>query len=265
MISVIIVNYNGLKYLNDCINSLYIHLSTLSYEIILVDNNSSDESLIFIKENFPEVVLIQSSKNLGFGRANNLAVKQAKGEVLFLLNNDTILLKNIKPAVEVLNSNENYGIVTVNMLNENQKYLTAIGRFPSVLRLLKISFLNDRRKEFREGKFDFSKNYGVDWVTGAFMLIRKKDYVALQGFDSDYFMYVEDVDLCKRMYDIGKSCVFVPHVNYIHFVGHNISRNKFLMSGYQIYVRKHFLGIKKQIALLMISINIFVKRITNTI
>ncbi|UTN05317.1 glycosyltransferase family 2 protein [Flavobacterium bizetiae] len=265
IISIVIVNYNGLIYLDDCLNSLYKQLSDLTYEIIMVDNDSKDNSVSFIKEKFPEVIVIQSHKNLGFGKANNLGVSYAKGETILLLNNDTILLNDIKPAIEILYSKNNYGIVTVNMLNSDKKYISAVGRFPSPLTVLKISFLNDKRREFVQGKFNLKQKYIVDWVTGAFMLMRKKDYIDLQGFDLDFFMYVEDVDLCRRMHNSGKNCVFVPSINYIHFVGHNISRNKLLMNGYQIYIDKHFSGAERWIALIMISINIFIKRISNKI
>lgn len=264
-ISVIIINYNGLKYLENCLNSLYIHLEGLNFEIIVVDNCSSDNSVNFIKENFTDVIVIQNPDNLGFGKANNIGVSFAKGETILLLNNDTIILDDIKHAVEVLYSQKNNGIVSINMLNKHREYITAVGRFPSPFKLLKISFLNDKRKEFKNASFNLTENYTVDWVTGSFMLLRKNDYLELKGFDNDYFMYVEDVDFCKRMHDFGKSCVFIPSINYIHFVGHNKSRNKNLMKGYQIYASKHFSGFKREFALLMITINILVKRITNNI
>ncbi|QDW19516.1 glycosyltransferase family 2 protein [Flavobacterium sp. KBS0721] len=264
-ISIIIVNYNGLKYLGSCINSLFTHLSNLTYEIIVVDNDSKDDSVSFIKKNFADVIVIESNKNLGFGKANNLGVSYAKGETILLLNNDTILLNDIKPALEVLYSEKNYGIVSINMLNSDNKYIPAVGRFPSPFTLLKISFLNDKRKEFEEGEFNLKENYIVDWVTGAFMLITKKDYLDLHGFDSGFFMYVEDVDFCKRMNNAGKKCVFVPSLNYIHFVGHTTSRNRLLINGYKMYSKKHFSGLSRFIALLMISVNMFIKRITNNI
>lgn len=265
MISVIIVNFNGIKFLEACLRSVIKQLEDLTHEIILVDNDSKDQSIVFIKENFPMVIIIESKENLGFGKANNLGVANANGETLLLINNDTILLNNIKPAVEVLYSDESYGIVTINMLDKNQNYIPAVGKFPSPLRMLKISFSKDNRKEFTYGNFNLKQNYTVDWVTGAFMLIRKNDYLDLQGFDPDYFMYVEDVDLCKRMNNLRKLCVFVPYINYIHFVGHNTKRNILLMNGYKTYCSKHFSGISKFIALKMISINIFIKKLTNNI
>ena len=90
-LSVIIVNYNGLKFLTDCLNSLKINLIGISHEIIIIDNDSKDESCDFIKQNFPEVILIESKINHGFGKGNNEAVKQSRGENLLLINNDTIV------------------------------------------------------------------------------------------------------------------------------------------------------------------------------
>ncbi len=259
-LSVVIVNYNGVSFLKECINSLRDNLSGISFEIIVVDNNSEDESCHYIKQNFPDVRLIESKQNLGFGKANNLGVKNAKGETILLLNNDTILQDHLLPAIETLYEKPENGIVAINMMDSQKNYISAVGRFPSPLRLIKISMLSDQRKAFKTGNFD-SKLYSVDWVSGAFMLIRKSDYEHINGFDTDYFMYVEDVDLCKRMADIGKKCVFQSNLSYIHFVGFNKSREHFLLKGYEIYISKHFTKIEIQVAQIMISINKLVKRI----
>jgi len=259
-LSVIIVNHNGLKYLKNCLDSLYENLQNTTFEIIVIDNNSNDKSCSYIKENYPNVILIESKENLGFGKGNNLGVKNAKGKIILLLNNDTVLLDSIAPAIEILTKNENIGILTVKMLDGNKKYIPSVGKFPSPLKMLKFSFLNEKRLEFISGKFDSNKIYNVDWVSGAFMLIRKKDYDAVRGFDPDYFMYVEDVDLCKRMTDIGKECVFIPSLSYIHFVGFNKTREIFLIKGYQIYANKHFFGFSRAIANGMLAINKAIKK-----
>lgn len=256
--SVVIVNYNGQKYLQECLDSLRHNLSNLTYEIIVVDNDSIDNSCLFIKAEFPEVKLIESKENLGFGKANNLGVKNAKYDTILLLNNDTILQDHLLPAIETLYENAENGIITINMLDSQKNYLTAVGRFPSPFKLIKISLLSDPRDVFKTGDFK-AKLYTVDWVSGAFMLIRKSDYDLVNGFDSDYFMYVEDVDLCKRMADIGKKCVFKSNLNYIHFVGFNKSREQFLLKGYEIYADKHFSSFGKFIGKSMISINRNVK------
>lgn len=259
-ISVVIVNYNGQKYLQDCLQSLKCHLRGVSNEIIIVDNNSTDTSCVFIKENYPEVKLIESEDNLGFGKANNLGVKNAKGDTILLLNNDTIIKDNLGPAIETLYEKPENGIVAINMMDSERRYISAVGRFPSPLKLIKISLLSDQRGDFKKGSFN-SKLYTVDWVSGAFMLMRKSDYELLNGFDTDYFMYVEDVDLCKRMANIGKKCVFQSDLKYIHFVGFNKSREHLLLKGYEIYADKHFNRFGKIIAKVMISTNRKVKAI----
>ncbi|MFG6685351.1 glycosyltransferase family 2 protein [Mariniflexile sp. HNIBRBA6329] len=259
-LSVIIVNYNGVSFFKKCFDSLKENLSGVSFEIIVVDNNSTDNSCDFLRINFPEVKLIASGENLGFGRGNNLGVENAQGKTILLLNNDTIIQNHLSPALKTLYKNDETGIVSINMLNANKEYISAVGRFPSPFKLLKISFLNDTRNEFKTGKFNLIQ-YDVDWVSGAFMLIRKADYEAINGFDADYFMYVEDVDLCRKMKNIGKKCVFQANLSYIHFVGFNKSRENLLLKGYKIYASKHFSKTGCLIAKSMISVNRFVKGI----
>lgn len=264
-LSVIIVNYNGLKYLKDCFDSLYAKLENIPFEIIVVDNNSSDESCAYIKKNYPNIVLIESKENLGFGQGNNLGVKNAKSEAILLINNDTIVLDNLQPALKLLLSDPTFGIVSINMLGSKKEYIPAVSIFPTPFRLLRISFLKDNRKEFLFGNFDKNKIYEADWVTGAFMLIRKSDYERVNGFDPDYFMYVEDVDLCKKIANLGKKCIFMPALNYIHFVGFNKTRENLLIQGYEIYSGKHFKGFSLLIAKTMLKINKWVKMLKNKI
>lgn len=262
-LSVIIVNYNGLTFLQECFNSLEDNLIGISYEIIVVDNDSQDESCNFIKNHFPKVKLIESNQNLGFGKANNLGVKNAIGNAILLLNNDTILLNNLQPAIDTLYAKPENGIVAINMVDENKKFLSAVGRFPRPLRLIKISFLNDQRKVFKTGNFN-EVLYQVDWVSGSFMLIRKSDFEAVNGFDTDYFMYVEDVDLCKRLKSIGKKCVFQSNLNYIHFVGFNKTREIKLIEGYKLYSDKHFNFLNSILAKICLKINhVYKKTVKN--
>ncbi len=257
-LSIVIVNFNGISYLEACLTSLNEKLNGITFEIIVVDNNSQDESCRYIKLNFPGVKLIESKENLGFGKANNLGVKSAKYDTILLLNNDTILQDQLLPAIETLYHKPENGIVAINMLNENKQYTTAVGRFPSPFKMIKISLLADQRTVFKTGKFE-SDLYNVDWVSGAFMLIRTSDFKRINGFDTDFFMYVEDVDFCKRLADIGKKCVFQSNLGYIHFVGFNKSREPMLLKGFETYAEKHFNRSEKWIANTMISINRLVK------
>jgi len=126
-LSVIIVNYNGCKYLKDCLNSLYQHLNGISFEIIIIDNNSQDESCEYIKTNYPAIKLIESKINFGFGKGNNEAVKQSKGDYLLLINNDTIVLDDLKPVLDHLKLDESIGAIGINMFSGANKYLPVLG------------------------------------------------------------------------------------------------------------------------------------------
>ncbi len=259
-LSVIIVNYNGLKYLKDCLDSLYKNLEEITFEIIIIDNNSVDASCDYLKTNFPEVKLIESKINYGFGKGNNEAVKTAKGNYVLLINNDTIVLDKIKPVLNFSKSNNDIGVVGVNMLNKNKEYLPAAGNFPNYRNMFQFKKLLDLGPEFKKGKFS-KESYKVDWLSGSFLLLSKDTYVKINGFDEDYFMYVEDVDFCKKIANIGLKRVFIPNINYIHFVGFNSKKNPMLVKGYKIYIQKHFKGIRKFFIYSILQINSIVKEL----
>lgn len=259
-LSVIIVNYNGLKYLQGCFESLYKNLEGINFEIIVIDNNSADASCNYIRENYPRIRLIESRENLGFGKGNNVAVKEARGRYLLLINNDTIVLDKLKDLLMIMENDKQIGALGINMLDGNSSYLMAAGKFPTVFSLLMIKSMFWMGDEFRKGNFK-KQQYEVEWISGAFMLIPKKIYDSLGGFDERYFMYVEDVDLCKQIADKGYKRIFVPGYSYIHFVGFSTAKNMFLIRGLELYVSKFFKGIKKSAAKAAIKINATAKRI----
>lgn len=259
-LSVIIVNYNGFKYLEGCLNSLIQKLSKIIFEIIIIDNNSSDESCNFIRTNYPEVKLIESNINYGFGRGNNEAVKTAKGEYLLLINNDTIVLDYLKPVLDFLKYDKNIGLVGINMLNAQKKYLPAAGKFPNYSNMFQLKNLLDLGNDFKLGVFK-NEYYEVDWLGGSFFMLSKKMYFEINGFDEDYFMYVEDVDFCKKIKNKAYKIIFLPNFRYIHFVGFNDKKNKMLIDGYKIYIKKHFSGFQKIILLDLLYFNSIVKKI----
>ena len=261
-LSIIIVNYNGKHFLKDCIESINIYCSSISYEIIIIDNNSKDGSQKFIRSNYSEIRLFEEKANLGFGEANNIGVKNAKGENILLLNNDTILLQDIKLVVEEIKKKD-IGAVGVKMLNGNKEYTLSVGKFPKPLNLLKLSNLNDKRKEFITGNFN-KRRYEVDWISGSFMMIKKENWDLVNGFDEDFFMYVEDVDLCKRISDLGEKIIFLSDISYIHFVGFNKLREIKLITGYKLYCNKHFNLLSSILAKMSLKINyVYKKRIKN--
>lgn len=263
-LSVIIVNYNGARYFEKCLESLYQNLAGISFEIIVLDNNSGDNSCEYIKQNFPDVKLIESKTNHGFGKGNNEAVKLSKGKYLLLINNDTIVLDNLLSVLDYLKSDKNIGVVGINMLNGDGNYIPAAGNFPNISNLLQMKKFLEINEEFKVGKFS-QKDYEVDWLGGSFLMMSKDLYNQIEGFDEDYFMYVEDVDFCKKIADFGYKRIFLSNYSYIHFVGFKKSKNPMLIKGIEIYISKHHHGFKKLLFLLALNINKFVKKLKSTI
>jgi GT2 family glycosyltransferase len=157
--------------------------------------------------------------------------------------------------------NNNIGVVGINMLDANKKHLQAAGNFPSFFNLLWMKLAFKINSDFIEGNFK-KEYYEVDWLTGSLLLLPKKVYNEVGGFDEDYFLYVEDVDFCKRIADKGYKRLFVSTISYIHFVGFKKEKNPLLINGYKIYINKHFKGIKKRANSLALFINSLVKKIT---
>lgn len=263
-LSIIIVNYNGKKYLKDCLDSIYEKCSKMDFEIVVIDNNSSDDSIGFIKANYNEVILIESQENFGFAKGNNKAVKYANGEYILLLNNDTVLLDDIAPAINALKKNENVGAVGIKMLDGNKNYSLSVGNFPNPFSLVRFSIFQKKEADFVSGNFRES-TYNVDWITGAFLLTKKEYWSSINGLDEDYFMYVEDVDFCKKIQNLDKQIVFLPTVSYVHYVGFNPKREYKLITGYKIYAKKHFNFFGNIIAQSALAINYsykkFIKRV----
>ncbi|MCB9202270.1 MAG: glycosyltransferase family 2 protein [Flavobacteriales bacterium] len=253
-LSIVIVNYNGKKYLKPCIESIHNNCLGLLYEIIVVDNASTDGSIKYLKKEFPEVVLLENYENIGFGKANNLGVQASKYDTILLLNNDTILIDKLSNKLLNLLNQDIVGCVGVKMLDSKKNYLVATGYFPSFCRLVKLSFLNKNLKNEKN-------TVGVDWVSGSFMLLKKNIFNKIKGFDSDYFMYVEDVDLCMKIHKLGLQCLYFPDVKYIHFVGYDQSRDDLILNGFKRFVKKHYKGAKMYLCLFAIQLNILFKKI----
>lgn len=261
-LSVIIVNYNGQRFLKGCLDALVKHLEGIDAEIIVLDNNSHDDSCAYLKANYPQVRLIESKTNLGFGAGNNEAVRQSVGDYLLLINNDTIVLDPLLPALRFLQNDPTIGAVGINMLDANERYLPVSGDFPNPGNMFRMKKIQERNTLFTMGNFT-QESYEVDWLSGSFLLMPKTVYDSIGGFDEDYFLYVEDVDLCRRIANKGYKRVFLPGFRYIHFVGFNTSKNPLLVKGYELYIAKHLKGGYKWRVLAALKINKFVKMLKN--
>ena len=227
-ISIIIVSYNTKKLTLKCLRSVYEQTNGISFEVIVVDNNSTDNSAESISEYYPDCILIPLKENIGFARANNLAAKGASGDYLLLLNPDTIVMDGaIQRLLDFAQKNPDnliYGGRTLYAdLSLNP---TSCWRRPTLWSLF--CYAVGLTSIFRRNALLDPESYGawprdtvriVDIVTGCFLLIDKKFWDCLGGFDPQFFMYGEDADLCLRAAAKGAKPVITPDATIIHYCG----------------------------------------------
>lgn len=284
-ISVIIVNWNTKKLLEDCLTSIYKHTKTrsfsgepdqddeggekgLTFEVIVVDNGSEDGSQTMVKKEYPQVNLILNKDNLGFTKANNQGIKVTKGEYVLLLNSDTYLVENsLKKLVDLAKSMKNLGALGPLLLNEDRTIQQSAGFFPHLPQVFYwMSFIDDLPggtilKPYHVDHNSFyQKNHQVDWVTAAAILVPKKVIANIGGLDEGIFMYGEEVDWCYRIKKAGYKVYFSPTTSIVH-IGRGssgkISQNAILgeYKGLVYFYKKHksFLALQMVRAFLKIG------------
>ena len=205
LVSIIIVNYNTCPLTCACIDSIFQNVHSCKFEVILVDNASSDNSIIEIKRRYASSVkLVASDSNLGFGRANNLGVKHAFGQYLFLLNSDTVLRNDpFSYFFEFLHRRENIGALGAYLKDGNRVYTKSGGNFYSMSKYL---MMGVKRFFFVPSNEEIplsNDSCKVEYVIGADLFIRKELFEEIGMFNKHIFMYFEDVELCKRLLEAG--------------------------------------------------------------
>ena len=251
-LSVILVNYNGSSFLYECLKSLEQYINIYNYEVIIVDNCSTDDSIKIIKDYFPSFKLICSQTNLGFGKANNLAVKHSEGQYLLFLNTDTILVENTPQILlDYLNRNKDVAAIGSRITFQDGSYQLSCGELPNLLIecFYKIRAMLDSKLHYILSRIYnklYAKEQEVGWVTGACMMMQRGTFEKLNGFDETFFMYFEDVDICKRIHDMGLKVIYYPQTSLIHLLGGSSQNIKKKVSTYyrdsQLYYYQKHLG-----------------------
>lgn len=253
-LSIIIVNYNVKEFLLNLLQSIQNAKNDLSLEIIVVDNASDDGSVELVKEKYPDVNLIVNKTNIGFGAANNQALKIARGKYFLLINPDTIVKENtFKEMINFFEKNPSTGIAGCKVLNPDGTLQLACRRgFPgpwtSFTKVMGLSRLFPKSKLFARYNLtylDENQTYEVDAISGAFMMMRRELYQKIGGFDQQFFMYGEDLDLCYRAQKSGYKVFYVHTTEIIHFKGESTKRSsidetKVFYDAMHLFVRKHF-------------------------
>lgn len=249
-VSIIIINYNTCRLLADCLASVYAQTQQVDFEVIVVDNASTDGSEAFIMARFPEVIWVNAEENLGFGRANNLGAQHAKGEWLLLLNSDTVLLNNAVSlfySYATAHQHERIGVLGAWLLDAEGKPNASYGSFPTPRS--EIAYLLNKL----QGKVgaDTDTDCDVDYVIGADMLVSRELFARLGGFDHEIFLYYEETDLQRRMADDGYVRRIITGPRITHFEGGSFGHKgltveRFIMAqnSYNYYLRKHYHGMR---------------------
>lgn len=260
-LSIIIVNYNVKHFLEQCLYSVDRSLNGIEAEVIIVDNNSSDNSLEYLKPKFPQFRFIENQENLGFGKACNQGLQLSSGKYVLFLNPDTILPEDcLSKCLDYLDINPTAGALGIRMIDGTGQFLRESKRsFPSpvtsLYKLFGLARLFPHSKIFSRyhlGHLSENQNHEVDVLAGAFMMVRKSVLDLTGGFDEVFFMYGEDVDLSYRIQEKGYRNVYFAESSIIHFKGESTKRGsmnyvRMFYNAMSIFVRKHYGGSKANI------------------
>ncbi len=258
ILSVVIVSYNVKFFLEQCLCSLKkavegSPLANGQTEVFIVDNASSDGSLEFLIPLFPSYHFIRNNENMGFAKANNQAAFQCSGEYILFLNPDTILAENsLELCLSFFKSQQDAGAIGLHMIDGSGNYLKESKRgFPtpraSFFKVIGLAGLFPRSKFFSGyymGYLHEDSTHAVDVISGAFMMIKKAVFDITGGFDEQFFMYAEDIDLSFRIRQAGYQNFYLSNTTIIHFKGESTRKDfhyvKIFHDAMELFMKKHF-------------------------
>lgn len=254
MVSIIIVNYNTYLYTEKCIYSIYNKTKGTSFEIILVNNSSADRNIQELKITFPGLIIIENSENLGFAKANNIGIKQAKGNYILLLNSDIELINDaISITKNILFQSRNIGVVSAQLQYPDGTLQPTCQSFPSIIselletsRIHKLLNKNYIAKNHINSRLNLNKSNYCDWVWGTYFMFRKADLVKLpgNGLSEIFFMYGEDMEWCYQMKLAKLKSYYCAEAKVIHYMGqsaygNNMKKNTAIIKNEILFLRKY--------------------------
>lgn len=245
-LTVIILNYNVQYFLEQCIVSVQRATDNMDAEIIVVDNNSPDDSCAMVKARFPSIALIENKENLGFSKANNQAVQIAKGDFVCILNPDTAVAEDtFLKAIAQAEAHENLGALGIYLMDGTGNFLPESKRNVPTPKtaLMKLMGLSGRSNYYAKQPSEMGQG-AVPALVGAFMLLKRSVYEEVGGFDEDYFMYGEDLDLSYKLSKAGYQNYYFGNIKTLHYKGESTCRDrsyyKRFYGAMRIFYRKHF-------------------------
>lgn len=257
VLSIVIVSYNVRYFLEQCLYSIRKATAacSITVEVIVIDNRSTDDSIAYLQQKFPEVIFIGNQENVGYAKANNQGWRQAKGEIVLFLNPDTIISEeSLKQSIEVFEEYDDVGAVGVRMVDGSGEYLpeskrglpTPAASFYKLTGLIHLFPTSETIAQYYMGHLNSKKNFEVFVLAGAYMMVRKNVLEKTGGFDEQFFMYGEDVDLSYRIQRAGYKNVYIGKTSIIHFKGESTKKDikqiKQFYNAMRLFAKKHFAG-----------------------
>jgi len=229
-LSVIILCWNDLKVISDCLRSIYSGTHSTDFEVIVSDNGSTDGSVQFIRRNFPQVQVIENGVNLRFSKGNNVGIRASRGDYVLILNPDTIVHEgSLDRWMEFADRHPEAGGFGCRVLNADGSYQGCARPFPTVWRswvaslyLRPLGHLSDIFLSDKYVRWKGDTERAIDWQAGCAVMVRGELLKRLGGFDEQFYYYYEDMDLCRRIWNAGFPIVYTPDVTITHLVGQSV-------------------------------------------
>jgi len=251
-VTIAVINWNTKELLEACLNSLLKAQPLVGFEIRVIDNHSTDGSVQLVKRKFPKIDIVENAGNLGFAAAANQALRQSSARYVFILNSDTEVEQDaIDILVDFADNHERAAVVGPALFNSDGSTQITGRNFPNFRDSIMHAFLgaiwrtNPWSVRYKMLDWDRRSERSVDWVSGAAMFIRRQAATEVNFFDENFFMYVEDLDLCYRLRQQGWEVYFYPQAKALHHIGKSSEQTsskmivEFQKSMYRFYVKKY--------------------------
>jgi GT2 family glycosyltransferase len=246
-LAIIIVTWNTKDLLQKCLDSIYKTIHDITFEVIVIDNASEDDTVVMLRGNFPHITLLKNSQNLGFGAANNQGLQIMRGRYALLLNSDTVLtIHAVEELFAFMETHPESAMACGQLLNSDGSKQNSIASFPSLLTLMTnmplLEYLFPKR--YPSKRYNYEKPIEVDSGIGACLLVRKKAIDEVGMFDERYFFFFEETDWAYQMKKAGWKIFHIPTAFIYHFQGQSIGRNvrsriEFYRSRYLFFRKWH--------------------------
>ena len=272
LVSIIIISYNNFYLLRNCLETLYKFTTEINFEVIVVDNNSTEEDIKSILLTYPHITLIRNDKNRGFSAANNQGLRISRGKFVLFLNNDTVFTENsVKKVYEFLIGLKTNALVGCKLLNEDHSIQSSTYRFPTLKNLFVYNFFiyklftsSRALNKYYFLSYDERSTTKVDVVIGAFMFANREQILHLKGFDERFFFYHEDTDLCFRFKRETGEVYYFTGTSLIHFGGATTQNNLWFKSKYKSisqiqFLQKHYNGMNFFLSILIHYLGLFIR------